>query len=139
MKWLEDPAVLNKVLNWYFSIFGALSLARLLIDSMGTATSFVFPDLPPSGRRSRFPLPKIIRDLLRILRELPFRKLEVRAYVRDVISAHFKIGPQGITGLLLALAAQLYYNLSAKPWWLTNLLGFSVSYSTLQLMSPTTS
>ena len=56
-----------------------------------------------------------------------------------MMSASFKIGPQGITGLLLALIAELYFNLVDKPWWLTNLLGLSFAYSALQFMSPTTS
>lgn len=43
LKWLEDPAVLNKILNWYFSGFGVLSVARLLTDGVGVATSFIFP------------------------------------------------------------------------------------------------
>lgn len=43
LKWLQDPAVLNKILNWYFSGFGVLSVARLLTDSIGVLTSYVFP------------------------------------------------------------------------------------------------
>lgn len=43
LKWLQDPAMLNKILNWYFSGFGILSVARLLTDSMAIVTSFIFP------------------------------------------------------------------------------------------------
>lgn len=43
IKWLNDPVLLNKILNWYFSIFGILSVAKLLTDIMGVATSFAFP------------------------------------------------------------------------------------------------
>lgn len=43
LKWLQDPAMLNKILNWYFSGFGVLSVGRLLTDGMGVLTSFLFP------------------------------------------------------------------------------------------------
>ncbi|KAK3168961.1 hypothetical protein OEA41_005409 [Lepraria neglecta] len=135
IKWLEDPAILNKVLNWYFSVFGALSLARLLTDSMGTLTPFIFPDTyssrgrfwkvnskerkassssseardsPLPGILSILPLPSLVKKLLWTLRELSSRKIRVRAYVHNMMSASFKIGPQGITGLLLALIAELW-------------------------------
>ena len=35
IKWLQDPAILNTILNWYFSVFGILSVAILLADTMG--------------------------------------------------------------------------------------------------------
>ena len=43
IKWLKDPDILNKILNWYLSVFGILSIARLLIDSTSTIMSFIFP------------------------------------------------------------------------------------------------
>ncbi|MCJ1484269.1 hypothetical protein MMC06_004437 [Schaereria dolodes] len=43
IKWLQDPAILNKILNWYLSIFGVFSIARLLVDSLGTISSYIFP------------------------------------------------------------------------------------------------
>ncbi|MCJ1465178.1 hypothetical protein MMC07_003794 [Pseudocyphellaria aurata] len=167
IKWLEDPALLNKLLNWYFSVFGVLSVARLLTDSMAVVTSYVFPATYTSGgeawkinRRRRqaesnsrstakrnTPLPGVLSklklspntiDTLWTLRELPARQLHVRTYVHKLAEARFRIGPQGFSGLILAIVAVLYFNLVDKPWWLTNLLGLSFSYSALQLMSPTT-
>ncbi len=43
IKWLEDPALLNKLLNWYFSSFGIFAVGRLASDSMSVLASFVFP------------------------------------------------------------------------------------------------
>lgn len=168
IKWLEDPAILNKILNWYFSIFGVLALARLGTDMMGTVTSFIFPsmytsanqvwtidvkqrkavsgssepetrDSPLPGRLALLPLPEAIKGLLWKLRELPSQKLHIRIFIRHLLRANVKIGPQGFISFLLALTAQVYFNLIAKPWWLTNLLGFSLAYNALQLISPTTS
>lgn len=171
IKWLEDPAILNKVLNWYFAIFGVLSLARLLTDIMTTVHSFFFPavyvlggqlwevdgkqkmaktsstdsttlrerDSPLPGSFAMFPFPPLEKRLLWIVRDLPSRKLRIRAYLHSILSGDFKIGSHGISALLLATLAQLYFNLVDKPWWLTNLLGFSFAYTTLQIMTPTTS
>lgn len=170
IKWLNDPVLLNKILNWYFSIFGILSVARLLTDIMGVATSFVFPARysdkgvvwvvkskrrvaipisshgdgdavrrsPLPGVLSRVALPSFIQDALWRLRELPSQKVTVRAHVRSIIETSFSVGPQGLISLLLATLAGGYFNLVAKPWWLTNLLGFGFSYNALQYMSPTT-
>ena len=170
IKWLEDPTLLNKILNWYFAAFGTLSLARMFTDIMGVFTSVVFPKIykkngniweidakhrksklrvvsSPSVERhpqapepsSALTLPPLITNTIWTLRELPSRQLHVRVYVHNVMQTRFKIGPQGITSLFLAIVAVLYFNLIDKPWWLTNLLGFSFAYSSLQIMSPTSS
>ena len=168
IKWLEDPALLNKILNWYFAVFGIWSLTRMFRDGMMLFTTFVFPEIynkdgniweidekhrrsklissPSVERRSPVPdpsstspLPSQFTDKMWALRELLSRQLDVRVYIHKILQAHFKMGPQGIVGLFLAIAALLYFNLVDKPWWLTNLLGFSFAYSSLQIMSPTTS
>ena len=168
IKWLEDPAILNKVLNWYFSVFGVLALARLMTDVTGTVMSFVFPnvytlkrrvcnvhskerraisnssppetrDSPLPGRLATLPIPGVLKSLLWKVRELPSQKFRIRLFIRKVLSANLKIGPQGLFCFFLAVAAQIYFNLIAKPWWLTNALGFSLAYNALQLISPTTS
>lgn len=168
IKWLEDPAVLNKILNWYFSMFGVLALARLITDCMGTVTSFALPsmfifdnkvwdvdskakvvrshefgpvtrDSPLPGLLAKIPLSKSIKKILWNIRELPSQRLHIRAHIRNIFSSHFKLGPQGLLAFQIALIAQIYFNFVDKPWWLTNALGFSFAYSALQIMSPTTS
>ncbi len=167
IKWLEDPTMLNKLLNWYFSIFGTVALARLLTDSAGVVTSFVFPSIysskgdvweanaterkmqlssnpsitkasPLPGYLGLMPLPSYVYGFLWKLRELPCRKLRFKAYIHNILKVDFKLGPQGLTCFLIALGSQFYFNFIAKPWWLTNILGFSFVYATLQILSPTT-
>lgn len=167
IKWLEDPALLNKILNWYFSIFGVLSVARLLTDSMAVLTSYAFPraytsngklwkvsqkyrraqSISTPSHEHKSPLPgwfstlglsSKISQMLWTLREIPTYRFRIRAYVYKVVEAHFRIGPQGFVGIFLAILAVLYFNLVDKPWWLTNILGLSFAYSALQIMSPTT-
>lgn len=43
IKWLQDPKLLNKILNAYFSLFGVLSVSRFITDGMDLVHSIVFP------------------------------------------------------------------------------------------------
>ncbi|KAF2839897.1 hypothetical protein M501DRAFT_933269 [Patellaria atrata CBS 101060] len=43
LKWLQDPTLLNKILNWYFAIFGLASVGKLLTDGMDVVHSLIFP------------------------------------------------------------------------------------------------
>ncbi|CAD6593180.1 MAG: hypothetical protein ASARMPREDX12_006925 [Alectoria sarmentosa] len=166
--WLEDPALLNKILNWYFAGFGVWSLARMIKDIMGLISSIFFPqthdidgnaleidvkqrrfrltslpsverDSPVSKPSSAPPMPSKITNAMWTLRKLSSHQLDVRVYIHQTVEAQFKVGPQDVTSLFLAVVALLYFNLIDKPWWLTNLLGFGFAYSALQIMSPTTS
>lgn len=44
IKWLEDPAILNKILGLYFSLMSLASMGKLLADALHMLTSVVFPD-----------------------------------------------------------------------------------------------
>ena len=154
IKWLDDPAVLNKFLNWYCAVVGVWSVTQMNRDTMGVFTSFVYPQihnkdgreskqiLPPSGPLtllSASPLSTRISNAMRNFRDLSSQRLDVRIYIHDFVQARFRIGPQDIDSLFLAVVALAYFNFIGKPWWLTNLIGFAFAYSTLQIMSPTTS
>lgn len=43
IKWLEDPAILNKILSFYFSWMGVFFAIAFLKDTLLIARSFVFP------------------------------------------------------------------------------------------------
>ncbi|KAF1938904.1 intramembrane protease 2 [Clathrospora elynae] len=43
LKWMKDPALLNKILNAYFAIFGVFSVSRLVTDVLDTGHSIIFP------------------------------------------------------------------------------------------------
>lgn len=45
IKWLKDPALLNKILGWYFSVLGVFGVGKLLGDALNVGTSFVFPSV----------------------------------------------------------------------------------------------
>ncbi|RMZ71319.1 signal peptide peptidase [Pyrenophora seminiperda CCB06] len=43
IKWLENPALLNKILNAYFAVFGVFSVSRLVTDMLDIGHSLIFP------------------------------------------------------------------------------------------------
>jgi minor histocompatibility antigen H13 len=43
IKWLKDPAILNKILNAYFALFGVFSVAKLITDALDIGHSIIFP------------------------------------------------------------------------------------------------
>lgn len=167
LKWLDDPALLNKILNLYFSLFGIIALVRLIRDSIGTVRSFVFPSAyaaagkvwradqrrrkmlslestpaenpsPLPGRLSRLKLPQDLTDSLWSLRSILAAKFRARIYVYKVFSTNFRVSTSDVTGLSIAAMLLGYYNFVDKPWWLTNILGISFAYNAMQLMSPST-
>lgn len=167
IKWLDDPALLNKILNWYFASFSVFSVSKLVSDGLDVFHSILFPysyvdqgrlysvdwksrratslrkdgstrASPLPGIFSRIPLPGLINELLWTLHVLPNRKLQFKAVIRKVLYANLPLGIHGIEGLIVGLSTVLWYNFISKPWWLTNLMGFGFAYGTLQLMSPTT-
>lgn len=44
IKYLKDPALLNKLLTWYFSGLGVVGVGTLVSDSLDVMVSFVFPN-----------------------------------------------------------------------------------------------
>lgn len=167
IKWLDDPALLNKILNLYFSIFGIIALVRLIGDCIGTVRSFIFPSVyaaagkvwradqrqrkmlslepqpvenasPLPGWWSRLKLPKGVTQRLWSLRNILAAKLRVRIYIHKVFSTSFPVGISDVTSVFLAIISLGYFNFVDKPWWLTNILGISFAYNAMQLMSPAT-
>ena len=45
IQWLNDPALLNQILGYYFSTLGVAGVGKLATDGLNTATTFVFPSV----------------------------------------------------------------------------------------------
>lgn len=43
LKWMKDPALLNKILNAYFAVFGVFSVSRLFTDVLDIGHSIIYP------------------------------------------------------------------------------------------------
>ncbi|KAF7853244.1 hypothetical protein EAF04_010746 [Stromatinia cepivora] len=50
IKWLDDPAILNKILGWYFSCLGVFGVGRLAKDTLGVGVGFIFPSVWTRGK-----------------------------------------------------------------------------------------
>jgi minor histocompatibility antigen H13 len=176
IKWLEDPAILNKILTWYFSILGVFGVGKMVADSLNVLTTFIFPTVwstrseqynfdpsaqkqvklqttkstgsspgsessrtsPLPGILSQVPVPKFVESILWTLRIFLHNHWIFRAHVQGVFSVKTKTQLNDVIGLVSGIAVVLLYNFNGKAWWLTNLMGFALSYGTLQLLSPTT-
>jgi minor histocompatibility antigen H13 len=43
IKWLEDPTILSKILNWHFAVMGLYGTLKLVSDSFRIIHAFIFP------------------------------------------------------------------------------------------------
>jgi minor histocompatibility antigen H13 len=66
------------------------------------------------------------------------QKYTLKAYVKSFLELRANITAVSTISAAIGFGTIVYVNTVAKPWFLTNLQGFAVSYSALQLMSPTT-
>jgi minor histocompatibility antigen H13 len=169
IKYLENPDLLNKILNWYFAVVGLYGVCKFISDGLHIVHLFVYPSFysdgvniwqvnqskrkalrlnvesdtrerstPLPGLLALIPLPAKVNNWLWTLRDLPSKKVTLKFYVHRVVAFRTHIDPYSAMGVCFGTTAVVIFNLVAKPWYLTNLMGFAFSYSALQLMSPTT-
>lgn len=171
IKWLQDPAILNKILSWYFLQAGITFSISFLKDFMLVVRSFVFPSRysqgglvykvkqeeshfvavngnsvdKPSKRNSPLPgflgnikLPGSITRALWRVRTAVYQKATLHAYIHKVMDVKTRFGVFNILSVVISLMVVIYFTFVAKTWWLTNFLGFSFAYTSLQFLTPTT-
>ncbi|KAJ5887430.1 hypothetical protein N7495_007471 [Penicillium taxi] len=171
IKWLEDPAILNKILSFYFSQMGLFFAIAFLKDTLLVLRSIFFPMYYRSGgkmwhakqserifvsqktgqsegthiRRSplpgmlgAIPFPKTFLAFMWTCRNASYQRLRLRFYIRGLFDKKPLVGLLDLLSGIFALVTVGYFAFVAKPWWLTNFLGFSFSYGALQFMSPST-
>lgn len=157
---------INLILGWYFSGVGIFSVGKLLNDAAALVLSVVFPTYfahkgklykvdgaerkavtsgagqdsrssPLPGILGAVPLPGAVNNYLWALRSVPRQKYAFVTYVKGVLDVEGPITLLNVAAGAGSLAAIGYNHFIDKPWWLTNLQGFAVSYTALQVMSPT--
>ncbi|KAK3706402.1 hypothetical protein LTR37_012780 [Vermiconidia calcicola] len=160
-------SLINAVLGWYFSAIGVYSVTKLVSDALNVLVGFVFPNYYASGgslwkvtsseQRSvrqdnraqtkdvplppilnALPLPQVLKAKLWSLRRLSKQKYTVKAYVQTIVDLKVNLTIINLISAIFGFSAIAYVNFVSKPWFLTNLQGFAVSYSAMQIMSPTT-
>lgn len=93
---------------------------------------------PLPGFLGAIPLPATIRNSFWSLRAVLYQKVQLRIKALTSFKAKMRFDMLDVTAAILALVAVTYFAFFAKPWWLTNLLGFSFCYGSLQVISPST-
>ena len=92
---------------------------------------------PLPGLFGRVPVPRSITGVLWTLRATLRQRYFARAYIATVVDMQSSFNLINVLSAIVGLGTIAYVNLVSKAWFLTNLQGFAVSYSAMQLMSPT--
>jgi len=157
--------LINFIMGWYFSGVGVYSVAKLVNDGLGMLVSFVLPtyfgykrklwradqenrqsvEQEDTANVSKSPLPVAtifshngFYDTVWSLRAAVKQRYIAKAYIHDIVDIKMKLTLINVLAAVIGVGSIAYANLVAKPWYLTNLQGFAVCYSALQIMSPTT-
>jgi minor histocompatibility antigen H13 len=160
--------MINLIFGYYFSCVGVFSVGKILNDAAALALNVAFPayfahkgklykvdgkarkavangggeqgsrDSPLPGFLGLVPLPRAVKDYLWTLRSAPMQKYAFVTYIKGVLDVNGPVTLLNVAAGVSSLAAISYNHFIDKPWWLTNLQGFAVSYTALQVMSPTT-
>ena len=167
IKALEDPAILNKILSWYFSNVGFFFATSFMRDALNLLRSFAFPTrysrngklwkvdqqkrlaLPVSSQENsvqplntplpmNFPLPTGILTSLWSLRGILYQKASLLIRVTSKVDFKCGITILDILSVIAAATVTGIFAFGLRTWWITNLLGFCFCYGALQFMSPTT-
>jgi minor histocompatibility antigen H13 len=63
IKWLEDPAILNKILNYYFSALGVVGVGKLAADVLNVGTTFIFPSVWSTAKETFYVEPLLSQQV----------------------------------------------------------------------------
>ncbi|KAG0644572.1 signal peptide peptidase-domain-containing protein [Tuber brumale] len=162
IKYLDDPAIINKILTWYFCGMGAFAVAKGFSDSLGVLVTYLFPRRYRSKRDGKLyvagyssykvkgdesiknenssapSMPQFMaRSMWSFRRALYARYTLIGGGTKNPpFKATFWVGD--LAGLAAGILAVGTYALGGKHWLLTNIMGTSFAYGAMQLLSPTT-
>jgi minor histocompatibility antigen H13 len=172
LKWLNDPAILNKILGYYFAQIGLVFGIKFLKDASSVARSVSWPtqysangglwkannarkcyeasstSSSQNGVHQASPLPGIFRSIplprsfssgIWRFREAIYTKASLRLHLHKIITLKSPVDLLDLASMIVTTALVVYHTFISKPWWLTNFMGFSFCYGSLQFISPTTS
>lgn len=165
LKWLQDPAWLNWILGIYFSQIGLFFAMKFLKDVFSVVRSLVFPksysgggllwevdsrglcfktesgkstESPFPGWLRWLPLPSFLSRRIWTARSVLYTKARLKFHIHKLVTAKSPVDILDVASLVLSCAIVYYHTFVSKPWFLTNFLGFSFCYGSLQYMTPTT-
>jgi minor histocompatibility antigen H13 len=168
IKWLEDPAVLNKILAVYFSQMGMFFGAKFLKDLFSTIRSVLLPKQysledavwhvdvskscftstrqtgdtsnlsPLPGRLRKIPLSRKVSATIWKLRKVLYTKARLRLDIYKILKVRSPVDVLDIASFLVVAGIVAWQTFVSTPWYLTNFMGFSFCYGSLQMVTPTT-
>jgi minor histocompatibility antigen H13 len=109
IKWLNDPALLNKILGYYFSLLGVFGVGKLAADGLNVATTFVFPSVWSSRSATYYVDPVLSQQVtgqVKTAKTQLHRKFTDKTNPLPGILSSISF-PKSITTLLWALRALL--------------------------------
>lgn len=113
-------------------------VAAIEYERSSDAATAIERTSPLPGLFGAIPLPVTIRNSFWGLRAVAYQKVHLQIKALNSFKAKVRFDMLDVTAAVAALIAVTYFAFFAKPWWLTNLLGFSFCYGSLQVISPST-
>lgn len=168
LKLLKDPATLNYWLGIYFAGVGFFFATSFFKDTLVIVRSIVLPtqysynskvwkvsiqernfvsdrsdvvvnNSPFPGLFGKIPVPSGVKNGVWAVREAVYAKARLELNVYKVLHVKLPVDILDVVGAALSIGVVGYHTFIDKPWFLTNLLGFSFCYGSLQFMTPGTS
>lgn len=106
--------------------------------STSTTTSTSTSTSPFPGFLRALPLPQFVSRRIWSLRRLLYAKARLHLHLHGLLTVRRSIGILDVASVVLSCAIVYWHGAVSKPWFLTNFLGFSFCYGSLQFMTPTT-
>jgi minor histocompatibility antigen H13 len=94
---------------------------------------------PLPGFFRSIPLPHSVSSWLWKFREIIYTKASLRLHLHRIVTLKSPIDLLDLGSVIVVTILVVYHTFISKPWWLTNFMGFSFCYGSLQFISPTTS
>jgi len=160
IKYLDDPAIINKILTWYFCGMGVFAVAKGSSDSLSVLVTYVFPRRYRSKKDGKlyvasydsykvkgdeniknenpsvFFIPQFMAKPMWSLRRALYARYTLSGGTAKSPSfkATFWVGD--LAGLVAGILAVGTYALGGKHWLLTNIMGTSFAYGAMQVGPP---
>ncbi|KAF7508480.1 hypothetical protein GJ744_009193 [Endocarpon pusillum] len=93
---------------------------------------------PLPGRLHRLPIPTKVADRVWKFRSLLYAKCSLNFHIHKLSSIKVPVDILDALAISTSLAVVGFFTFLYKPWYISNLIGFTFCYSSMQYMSPTT-
>ena len=108
-------------------------------SSTNSSPTGVHQSSPLPGFLRSIPLPLVVSSWIWKFRRAIYTKASLRLHLHKIVTLKSPVDLLDLASAILAATLVIYHTFVSKPWWLTNFMGFSFCYGSLQFISPTTS